>query len=117
MSAPEDIAAFMAKINSVDGTGTVAMVDPDTEPNKNILITRLSHAIIELLGAGANPPTAAELPAAKTAYITGLTAALTALYGNGNRTLAVDDAVFGGGSRSSRQTRRRRNGGKRNQRR
>jgi hypothetical protein len=111
--AAETIADFMTKINSVDGTGGAA-IDPTDETQKSTLINRLSHAIIELLGRV--PVT--DLPGAKTAYIAGLTAALTALYGPSQAVpVTVDDAVFGGGSRSSRQTRRRRNGGKRNQRR
>ena len=112
--------AFIASINA----GIPATFgDPLTEVEKNTLITRLSHAIIDLLAI--TPADATNVPGAKDAYIDGLTSALSALWGadkDKTRVLEVSDAPFpdatgNSGGRSSRQTRRRRNGGKRNQRR
>lgn len=113
----KNFATFAALLNSKDGKGSADKLD-DSDDSNSIKITRLSHAIIELLAL--SPVT--DLPGAKTAYIAGLTGALTALYGTGDRQLTVSDEPFlvatgSGGGRSSRQTRRRRNGGKRNQRR
>ena len=106
---------FIARIN--DGIPAVAG-DLLTEVEKSTLITRLSHAIIDLLAI--TPADATNVPGAKESYIEGLTSALQALWGVDKdklRLLTVNNEQFKGGGRSSRQTRRRRNGGKRNQRR
>ena len=112
----ETIVDFTIRING-DSTGKPL---DNSDASNSIKITRLSHAIIDLLTLV--PADTTKVPGAKTAYIVGLTGALEVLYGTGDRELTVSDEPFtvatgNSGGRSSRQTRRRRNGGKRNQRR
>ena len=120
--ADKTYAIFSDLLNSKDGKGGADKLD-GSDASNSIKITRLSHAIIDLLAI--TPADATNVPGAKDAYIDGLTSALSALWGadkDKTRVLEVSDAPFpdatgNSGGRSSRQTRRRRNGGKRNQRR